>query len=149
MPIFKNVNIDAIVGYKLKNKKILMLGCGTGEESKLLETFGANPEQLTGIDLSEKSIEIAKNTYKNVEFIVADMNKLPFENESFDFVYSSLAIHYSATPEETYKEVYRVLKKGGQFLFSVGHPLRWSSEEKNIEGETIRIIGCSKNDNEY
>ena len=117
----------------LKNKKILMLGCGTGEESKLLETFGASSKQLIGIDLSNKSIEIAKNTYPDIEFVVGDMNNLPFENECFDFVYSSLAIHYNATPEKTYKEVYRVLKPDGLFLFSVGHPLRWSSEEKNIE----------------
>lgn len=130
----------------LKNKKILMLGCGTGEESKLLEAFGASSKQLIGIDLSNKSIEIAKNTYPDIEFVVGDMNNLPFENECFDFVYSSLAIHYNATPEKTYKEVYRVLKSDGLFLFSVGHPLRWGSEEKNIENETIRIIGCSKND---
>lgn len=130
----------------LKNKKVLMLGCGTGEESNLLETFGASSKQLTGIDLSNKSIEIAKRTYPDIEFVVGDMNELPFESDSFDFVYSSLAVHYSATPEKTYEEVYRVLKPNGLFLFSVGHPLRWSSEEKNIDGEDIRIIGCSKND---
>lgn len=130
----------------LKNKKVLMLGCGTGEESKLLETFGASSNQLTGIDISNKSIEIAKRTYPDIEFVVGDMNELPFESDSFDFVYSSLAVHYSATPEKTYKEVYRVLKPNGLFLFSIGHPLRWSSEEKDIDGETIRIIGCSKSD---
>jgi len=131
----------------LKNKKVLMLGCGTGEESNLLETFGASLNQLTGIDLSSKSIEIAKRSYPDIEFVVGDMNELPFENESFDFVYSSLAIHYTATPEKTYKEVYRILKKEGLFLFSVGHPLRWSSEEQIINDETSRIIGCSKSDN--
>lgn len=130
----------------LKNKKILMLGCGTGEESKLLEAFGASSELLTGIDLSSKSIELAKKTYPDVEFVVGDMNNLPFENDSFDFVYSSLAIHYTDTPENTYKEVYRVLKQNGLFLFSVGHPLRWASEEKNIDDEIIRVIGCSKKD---
>ncbi|MBQ9834523.1 MAG: class I SAM-dependent methyltransferase [Bacilli bacterium] len=130
----------------LKNKKVLMLGCGTGEESDLLETFGATSEQLTGIDISNKSIELAKKAYPDKEFIVGDMNELPFESNSFDFVYSSLAIHYSATPEKIYKEVYRVLKPNGLFLFSVGHPLRWASEEKNIDDETLRIIGCSKND---
>lgn len=131
----------------LKNKKVLMLGCGTGEESKLLETFGASLNQLTGIDLSSKSIEIAKRSYQDIEFVVGDMNELPFESESFDFVYSSLAIHYSATPEMAYKEVYRVLKPNGLFLFSIGHPLRWASEEKNIDEEPIRVIGCSKNNN--
>lgn len=130
----------------LKNKKVLMLGCGTGEESKLLETFGVSPTDLIGIDLSNKSIEIAKKTYSDIEFVVGDINDLPFDSDSFDFVYSSLAIHYSSTPEKVYKEVYRVLKPNGLFLFSVGHPLRWSSIEKNIDGETFRIIGCSKND---
>ena len=141
-PMMKNMIPD------LKDKKILMLGCGTGEETMLLETFGASKEQLVGIDLSRKSIEIAKLTYPNIEFIVGDMNNLPFEDDSFDFVYSSLAIHYTATPETTYKEVYRVLKKEGLFLFSIGHPLRWASEEKNIDDEIIRVIGCSKKDDE-
>ena len=44
----------------LNNKKILMLGCGTGEESKLLELFGASTKKITGIDISDKSIELAK-----------------------------------------------------------------------------------------
>lgn len=114
----------------LKNKKILMLGCGTGEESKLLETFGATSKYLIGIDLSEKSIEIAKKTYPDIDFVVGDMNDLQFENECFDFVYSSLAIHYNDTPERTYKEVYRVLKPDGLFLFSVGHPLRWGQKKR-------------------
>ena len=131
----------------LYNKKILMLGCGTGEESVLLESFGALKENLVGIDLSIKSIELAKKAYPNIEFVVGNMNELPFENESFDFVYSSLAIHYSETPENVYKEVYRILKKEGLFLFSLAHPLRWASEEKQIDDEIFRIIGCSKNDN--
>lgn len=130
----------------LKNKKILMLGCGTGEESKLLEAFGADVNNLVGIDLSGKSIEIAKNTYSNVEFLVADMNELPFLDNTFDFVYSSLAIHYNGTPEKTYEEVFRVLKPGGEFLFSIAHPLRWGSEEVELNGETVRIIGCSRSD---
>lgn len=130
----------------LNEKKVLMLGCGTGEESVLLEGFGALPKNIIGIDLSNNSIKIAKETYPNIEFVVGDMNNLPFDNGSFDFVYSSLAVHYSATPEKIYKEVYRVLKENGLFLFSIGHPLRWASEEKDIDGETFRIIGCSKSD---
>lgn len=131
----------------LKDKKILMLGCGTGEECNLLETFGADKENLVGIDLSKESIKIAKATYPDVEFIVGDMNNLPFEENTFDFIYSSLAVHYSATPDKIYKEVYRVLKTDGLFLFSVAHPIRWSSTHKEIEGNIYRIIGCSRDDN--
>lgn len=130
----------------LKSKKVLMLGCGTGEESILLESFGVLPKDIVGIDLSSNSIKIAKESYPDIEFVIGDINDLPFDSNSFDFVYSSLAVHYSKTPEKIYREVYRVLKKDGLFLFSVAHPLRWSSEEKNIDGETIRLIGCSKSD---
>lgn len=130
----------------LSGKKVLMLGCGTGEESTILKEFGALAEDITGIDLSKNSIKIAKETYPDVEFIVGDINNLPFDNDSFDFVYSSLAVHYSATPEKVYEEVYRVLNDNGEFLFSTVHPLRWASEEKEIDGEVVRLIGCSKND---
>jgi SAM-dependent methyltransferase len=72
---------------------------------------------------------------------VGDMHQLPFEDKSFDFVYSSLAVHYSDNPEMVYKEVYRVLKDNGQFLFSVGHPLRWASTKIGTNNTSIRLIG--------
>jgi len=81
----------------LTGKKVLMLGCGTGEENALLGEFGAT--DIVGIDLSEESIRLAKESYPNCQFIVGDMHKLPFENNFFDFVYISLAVHYSEDPE--------------------------------------------------
>lgn len=122
----------------LAGKKVLMLGCGTGEESIMLREFGAT--EIIGIDLSEESIKLAKQSYSNCEFIVADMHTLPFEDNTFDFVYSSLAIHYSNDPEGVYKEIYRVLNKNGQLLFSVGHPLRWACDEIEISGKKYRTI---------
>ncbi len=132
----------------LSNKKVLMLGCGTGEESIFLKAFGAKEEDLIGIDLSKKSIELAKKSYPNITFIVGDMSKLPFEDNFFDYIYSSLAIHYSPNPEIVYKEVYRVLKPNGKFLFSLVHPIRWASFEKEIDGSLYRLIGCSVDDKE-
>ena len=122
----------------LSNKKVLMLGCGTGEENILLREFGAT--NIIGIDLSEESIRLAKESYPDCEFIVGDMHALPFSNNTFDFVYSSLAVHYSDNPESVYNEIHRVLKTNGQLLFSVGHPLRWASEEIEIAGVKQRVI---------
>jgi Methylase involved in ubiquinone/menaquinone biosynthesis len=130
----------------LKNKKILLLGCGTGEETKMLESFEAT--DMIGIDLSEESIKIARDTYPQYEFSVGDMHRLPFEDGSFDFVYSSLVLHYSENPVSVCEEVYRILKKGGEFLFSVGHPMRWSSEKVVIGGVPLRLIGHTDGENE-
>ena len=123
----------------LKNKKILLLGCGTGDELRLLKEF--NAEKIIGIDISKESINIANKTYSEHKFIIADMHDIPFQDDYFDFVYSSLAIHYSDNPEKVYKEVYRVLKDNGYFLFSIGHPLRWTSEKVNIDNEEFKLIG--------
>ena len=123
----------------LDGKKVLMLGCGTGEEGVYLQKFGA--KELVGIDISHESIKIAKDTFPEFEFCVGDMHKLPFEDESFDLVYSSLAIHYSPTPDDVYSEINRVLKKGGQLLFSVGHPLRWANDRVLIDGAECSILG--------
>jgi len=130
----------------LTGKKVLMLGCGTGEESRIIAAKGAT--KLVGIDISEASIKIAKESYPEYEFIVADMHKLPFKDHSFDFVYSSLAIHYSANPDVVYKEVFRVLKRGGKFLFSLGHPLRWASTSTIINNSMTKIIGYTEDEGE-
>jgi SAM-dependent methyltransferase len=131
----------------LKGKRVLMLGCGTGEESKILEA--KNAARLVGIDISKVSIDLANKTYPKHDFRVGDINtKLDFEDETFDFVYSSLALDYADSPLRVYKEVYRILKNKGKFQFSVPHPVRWSSEVVNINGVPTELMGWS-NDNMY
>ena len=128
----------------LTGKKVLMVGCGTGEEALMLQEYGA--QEIVGIDLSEESIKLAEESYPDFKFIVGDMHELPFEDSSFDFVYSSLAVHYSGTPDVVFGEMYRVLKKDGEILVSVGHPMRWACEEIEIDGEKYRIIGHGESD---
>ena len=107
---------------KLKNKTVLSLGCGSGEDSNHLKKLGARSSM--GIDLSRSLINIAKQSYTNCEFRVMNMEKLNFPKASFDFVYSSLAIHYLKDWSKVFEGVYKVLKPKSYFLFSCAHPVR-------------------------
>ncbi len=127
---------------ELSNKRVLMIGCGTGDESELLKEYGA--KELMGIDVSRVSLDIAKKTYPEHDFQFGDMNNLQFGDETFDFIYSSLALDYAPDPLKVYKEVFRVLKHGGQFQFSVPHPARWAGEEIEINGVKSRVLGFSE-----
>ncbi|TAH33544.1 class I SAM-dependent methyltransferase [Candidatus Saccharibacteria bacterium] len=84
----------------LRGKEVLLLGCGTGEETMMLEEFGA--ASMIGVDLSEGSVRLARETYPAHSFQTMDMHSLDFPDESFDFVYSSLTIHYSPEPLKVY-----------------------------------------------
>lgn len=106
----------------LKGKTVLVLGCGSGEDAAYLKETGA--KTVTGIDIAKKLIAIAKQSYPECEFQVMDMEQLTLPNSYLDLVYSSLAVHYLIDgPAKCFKEVARVLKPGGIFLFSDGHPI--------------------------
>lgn len=113
----------------IEGKRVLLLGCGTAEESEMLSKY--NPKKITGIDISEKSIAIAKESYPNCGFYVGDMLNLPFKENEFDFIFSSLAITHVEDKDKVFKELYRVLDDNGQVLFSVGHPMRFATEKIN------------------
>lgn len=106
----------------MKGERVLTLGCGNGQECRYLKNQGA--EHVVGIDVSSKLIDIAESNHLDCEFHVMSMEKLDFNDASFDLVYSSLAVHYVIGGlGEVSKEVFRVLKPGGLFIFSSGHPL--------------------------
>lgn len=105
----------------LKDKKVISLGCGSGEDSNHLKQQGA--QESVGIDISEKLVEIAAKSYPECTFKTMDMEKLDFPDVHFDFAYSSLAVHYIADWSAMFKEVFRVLKPNSYFLFSCNHPL--------------------------
>jgi SAM-dependent methyltransferase len=105
----------------IRGKKVISLGCGSGEDSKHLKALGA--AESVGIDLSPELIKIAKASYPQCDFQVMNMEQLNFPDSSFDFAYSSLALHYIEDWQKVFNEVFRILKPNSYFLFSCGHPV--------------------------
>lgn len=111
----------------LTNKVVLCIGCGTGEECNNLLKLGAR--KVVGIDPVKEMIDLAKNSFPEVDFEVMDMRDLNFENESFDFVYSSLALHYVKDWVPVLTKIHKLLKDNGIFLFSTHHFYLGASEQ--------------------
>lgn len=94
----------------------LDLGCGTGEMIQLILKQDVN-KKLTGIDLSEKMLEIAKEKLGNkATFILGDSEKLPFSENTFDVVFCNDSFHHYPAPEKVLAEIQRVLKQNGTFV---------------------------------
>ena len=108
---------------EIKNKTLLDLGCGQGYLSKIITSEGTN---IIGIDISENLIEIANKRYKKegTSFVVGNIEeKLPFEDNTFDTTISNMVFMDIENPKKTIKEIVRVTKNGGTFIFSVLHPI--------------------------
>jgi ubiquinone/menaquinone biosynthesis C-methylase UbiE len=100
-------------GFPFRNfayKNVLEIGCGMGVDSK---RFVDNKVIYTGIDLTEKAVEITKQKTKSSNIYVMNAENLEFQDESFDLVYSWGVIHHALNPSNIMKEIYRVLKKDG------------------------------------
>ncbi|MBU2523488.1 MAG: class I SAM-dependent methyltransferase [Nanoarchaeota archaeon] len=103
----------------VRGKKILDFGCGTGIYAKLLTKKGA---KLKGFDLSDEMLKIARKNNPKLDLRQGSGYKIPF-NEKFDMVYAALVIDYFKDWDKVFKQVSRVLKKGGIFIFSAGNPV--------------------------
>ncbi len=94
---------------------VLDIGCGTGEFEKLVLNRHPN-QQIVGVDISQKMLEIARQkcqAYPNVVFLAGSALALPFSNRSFDVIVSASAFHYFDEPAAALKEMRRVLRPGG------------------------------------
>jgi len=107
-----------IVGFdKFADKKVLEVGCGLGTDLLQFARSGAN---VTGVDLTPNSIELVRKRFSmeslSVDARVADAENLPFDDNSFDMVYSFGVLHHTPNTQKSIDEVYRVLKPGGQII---------------------------------
>ena len=106
-----------------KGRKVLDLGCGYGWHCKYAVQNGA--DSVLGIDISRRMLETAeqKNYDEKIDYRCAAMEDLRFPEETFDVVLSSLAFHYVKDFEPLVRNISSWLKNGGQFVFSVEHPV--------------------------
>lgn len=108
----------------LEDQSVLSIGVGSGDELK--EILRRNPTRVVGIDISSELLKIAAQKYPSVELKEIDMTQMSFTDGEFDFVYSSLTLHYAPDWDALLKEISRVLKQGGTLLFSTHNPPYWS-----------------------
>lgn len=106
-----------------RGKTVLDLGCGYGWHCIYAAEHAA--DKVIGIDISEKMLHVAKEKthFDNVEYHCTAIEDAVFEENSFDIVLSSLALHYIESFDMVAKHVHRFLKKGGTFIFSCEHPI--------------------------
>ena len=133
----------------LKDKKILVLGSGSGEECFDFLDKGAS--LVIGVDASSELIKIAED---QAEFRECDLNKIEFHCQkiedlelkyaNFDFVYSSLTMHYIEDWIKSLSKIKKLMKPNTKMLFSVHHPVKWGSETNRGKDENVFTLGYRK-----
>jgi len=114
--------IDKYFEIGIRSGHVLEVACGTGNLGLewLRKTEDATLIQL---DLSPDILEKAKQNAKEyglgprVAHIVADAHKIPFEDNTFDGVFSHFSLHEWYEPKRVFEEIYRVLRPGGTVLY--------------------------------
>lgn len=123
--------IDFFITQFPKGSSILDVGCGAGRDALYLTNKGLS---VTGIDFSERLVEIAKKKVKSGKFLVMDFEKLSFPKNSFDGIWASASLYH--VPRENLLGVLNklnlVLKNGGLFfsLYRIGEGERFTKEKR-------------------
>jgi ubiquinone/menaquinone biosynthesis C-methylase UbiE len=109
---------DPILGQlgDIAGKTVVDLACGTGHLAGMLSGRGA---RTTGVDFAPEMIALARRHVSNVEFIEADCEQLPFNDSQFDAAVCCFGALHFERPDAVFAEVARILKPGGQFVFTV------------------------------
>ena len=124
----------------LAGASVLEVGCGAASCARWLATRGA---RVVALDLSagmlRQAAEASARSGIAVPLVQAGAEQLPFADECFDLACSAFgAVPFVADPGAVMREVARVLRPGGRWVFSVNHPMRWMfSDDPGPDGLTV------------
>ena len=107
-------------------RRVLDVGCGTGVD---LVRFVRGGAVATGVDLADAAIALARENLRQqsiaASLCVGDGERLPFPDNTFDFVYAHGVVQYTAGDRALVDECRRVLRPGGTAFFQVYNRLSW------------------------
>jgi ubiquinone/menaquinone biosynthesis C-methylase UbiE len=124
---YKNTLCQWVDDQNIKQQaQVLEVGCASGT----LTAYIANAKRIpTGVDFSSEMVDLAKKNNKQIEFLVADVFDLPFENNYFDAVIAASLINIVDDKRKAISALYRTCKKGG--VISILVPLD-SFDDNNL-----------------
>ena len=102
-----------------QNQNLIDVACGTGDIAKLFLNYVNKKSQITCVDPNKHMINKGKeklNEFKNLKWVISTAEKLPLNDNSFDFYTISFGLRNTKNLNKTLTEAYRVLKPGGRYL---------------------------------
>lgn len=112
---------------------LLDIGCGSGIFSDFAQSKGIS---ITGIDACENLIKHAKQRKSDANFLVGDMEELPFNNDSFDVVCGFNSFQYAGNIKNAFTEAKRVLKDNGKIVVMI-----WGNKEDCEVASYLKAVG--------
>lgn len=120
---------------------VLEVGCGTGILTRELIPLVSEPGRVTGLDLSDSMLAVARQQCPDVAFQQGDVCELPFEDASFDIVMGQFMLMFVPEPEKGLTEIKRVLRPGGRVVLSVWQGLDGNPVYSALVEATLEIAG--------
>jgi SAM-dependent methyltransferase len=126
---------------EVRGRRVLEVGCGAAAAARWLATQGA---QVVATDLSAGMLrharEAADRSGVRVPLVQSDATALPFADGWFDLACTAFgAVPFVADSARLMREVFRVLRPGGRWAFSVTHPMRWIFLDDPGEGGLVAV----------
>jgi demethylmenaquinone methyltransferase/2-methoxy-6-polyprenyl-1,4-benzoquinol methylase/phosphoethanolamine N-methyltransferase len=126
-------------------EKVLDVGCGTGTLAIAASDLTGEAGEVHGVDPSPEMIEVAQRkaagSGRHVRFQMGVIEALPYPDNEFDLVLSSLMLHHlpDDLKQKGFAEVVRVLKPGGRFL-----AVDFGSDTKSFLGHLLAVLGHAR-----
>lgn len=115
--LFKTDFYNRIGGLNVfRNRTVLDVGCGDGKDANEIARYA---RRVTGIDIELN--ESWKRAKKNVKFICADAEKLPFSKQSFNGIFLKDVLHHVKNPEKVIRGIKRVATKDALIFLIEGN----------------------------
>lgn len=106
---------------EINGKRVLDVCCGSGRLTAALARMGADAE---GLDFAPTMVAKASASYPGIAFRQGDAERLPYEQDMFDYVVCCFGVMHLERPDHAIAEAYRVLRRGGKYVFT-----QWAKDD--------------------
>lgn len=102
---------------------VLDLGSGAGNDVFVARQIVGESGKVYGLDMTQEMLNLANKNlaylkYQNIEFVLGEIDNMPFQNDLVDVIISNCVLNLVPNKQKAFSEMYRVIKPGGHFCIS-------------------------------